>query len=97
MYYLGLTESELIIKRNNSPWFSEIYQLVDIREIVYERPFKMPVCLRVITNTYESKVYPAGSLWDKTWMQLKEDLEKKGIKVRNEAVSYQPFEFKLFI
>lgn len=27
---------------------------------------------------------------------LKEDLEKKGIKVRNECVHYEPFEFKFF-
>jgi hypothetical protein len=96
LYYFGLSDDYLAIKLHNIFWFKKFYRLSDIREIVFETHPKMPVCLRVITNDFESKMYPASTIWSKKWMQLKEDLESKGIKVRNECVSYEPFEFKLF-
>jgi hypothetical protein len=73
-----------------------VYRLSDIREVVFELPYKMPVSLRIITNDFESKLYPAATLWSKKWIELKDELEKKNIKVRNEGVYYEPFEFKLF-
>ena len=96
LYYFGLSDDYLAIQLHNVPWFRKIYRLADIKEIVFETESKMPTCLRVITNNFESKLYPAGSLWSKRWLELKKDLEDKNIKVRNECVYYEPFEFKWF-
>jgi len=70
--------------------------MTDIKEVVFEQRSKLPVTLRIINNDFTSKTYPATTLWSKTWLQLKADLESKGIKVRNECVYYEPFEFKFF-
>jgi hypothetical protein len=95
LYYFGISDNYLVIKLHNAPWFKEIYYLSGIREVVFEQRFKMPVTLRVITNDFKSDVYPAGTVSDKQWMQLKDAFEKKNIKVRNDCnVSYKPFEFK---
>jgi hypothetical protein len=96
MYYFGLSEKYLLVKNHNFLWIKKRHELSHIREIVFEQKGKMPVTLRIICNDFTSKTYPAATLWSKTWMQLKADLEKKGIKVRNECVFYEPFEFKLF-
>ena len=56
-----------------------------IKELVIETPHKQSTSLRIITNDFQSKMYQAGSLRDKTWTKLKEYLLKKEIKVRNET------------
>lgn len=96
LYYFGLSADYFVVKMNNLFWYRKVYRLSDIHEIVFEQHGKMPVSLRVITIDFQSNLFPADTLWSKKWMQLKGDLEKKNIKVRNEAVSYTPFEFKLF-
>ena len=95
-YYFEVSDNYLMVRNHNLFWIKKVYRLTDIKEIVFEQQDRMPVCLRVITNDFESKLYPAATIWSKRWMQLKEDLEKKSIKVRNECVTYEPFEFKLF-
>lgn len=95
-YYFEVSDNYLLVRNHNLFWIKKLYRLTDIKEIVFEQQDKMPVCLRLITNDFESKLYPAATLRSKRWLQLKEDLEKKNIKVRNECVTYEPFEFKLF-
>lgn len=96
MYYFGLSENLLAIRNQNFPWVRKVIPLFDIREIVFEQKHKMPVTLRIIKKDFTSQTYPAATIWSKKWMMLKNDLEKKGIKVRNECVYYEPFEFKFF-
>jgi hypothetical protein len=96
LYYFGVSDNYFIVKIANVVGFKKVYRLSDIREVVFELPYKMPVSLRIITNDFESKLYPAATLWSKKWIELKDELEKKNIKVRNEGVYYEPFEFKLF-
>jgi|GEM_PF-682689 len=98
MHYFAIKGECLIIKNYNFLWVKRVYDLKDIREVVFE-PGKSRLAtntLRIIMNDFTSKTYPAGTLRDKKWMQLKEDLEKQGIKVRNECINYEPFEFKFF-
>ena len=66
-------------------WRNDAYLIKDIREIVFEEPHKMSTSLRVITNNYESKLYPAGSIRQKSWRKIKEEITAYGVKVRNEA------------
>lgn len=86
MHYFGLTKDYLIVRNHNFFWKVKIYRLADIKEVVYETQGKQPNCMRIITNDFRNKLYPAGTLRDKTWLDLKDKLEKKGITVRNECI-----------
>ncbi|KMQ68663.1 hypothetical protein [Chryseobacterium koreense] len=86
MHYFGLTKDYLIVRNHNFFWKVKIYRLADIREVVYETQRKQPNCMRIITNDFRSKFYPAGTLRDKTWLDLKDKLEAKGVTVRNECI-----------
>lgn len=96
LHYIELYDRYIRIRSHNLYWIKKLYRLSDIQEVVFEQPYKMPTCIRIITKDFESKSYPAATLWSKKWIQLKGDLEKKNIKVRNECVHYEPFEFKFF-
>lgn len=86
MHYFGLTKDYLIIRNHNFFWKTKIYRLTDIKEVVYETHGKQPNCMRLITNDFKNKLYPAGTLRDKTWLDLKNKLEAKGVAVRNECI-----------
>ncbi|WP_223034196.1 hypothetical protein [Hanstruepera marina] len=86
MHFFGVSDKYLIVKNHNFFWRLKIYRLSNIKEVVYESQGKQPNCLRIITNNYRNKLYPACTLRDKTWLELKKILEKKGVKVRNECI-----------
>jgi hypothetical protein len=97
LYYFELSDQYFLVRNHDRFWVKEIYKLSDIREIVFEQEDRMPDCLRIITKDFKSELYPAASLRYKIWRKLKEDLEKKNIKVRNECIpDHEPFEFKFF-
>jgi len=85
MNYFELSDRLLSVRNHNLLWKKKLYRVDDVKEIVFEQPDKMPVCLRVITNDFENKRYPAATLWDKDWRALKKALEAKNIPVRNES------------
>lgn len=86
MHYFELTNDYLVVKNHNFIWKVKIYRLSDIKEIVFETNDKQPNSMRVITNDYRNKLYPAGTLTDKTWLEMKKKLESKGTHVRNECI-----------
>ncbi len=86
MHYFGVSENYLVIKNHTLPWINRLYSLADVREVVFEQEGKRPNCLRVITQDFKSKLYPAGTLKDKHWLNLKDVLEQRGIVVRNECI-----------
>jgi len=86
MHYFGLTKDYFVVRNHNFIWMVKIYRLTDIKEIVFESQGKQPNCLRIITTDFRNKLYPAGTLRDKTWLYLKAQLESKGITVRNECI-----------
>ena len=86
MHYFQVSDKFFVVRSHVYFWKKKIYQLNDIREIVFETQGRMPNCLRVITNNFKSKLYPAGTLRDKTWLELKKSLNAAKIKVRNECV-----------
>lgn len=88
-HYYGLSKNYLIIKNFNMPWKKRVYRLEDIIEIVFETEQKRPNGLRVITKNYESKLYFGATLYDNTWRELKKNLRKKDIKVRDECIDYE--------
>jgi ABC-type multidrug transport system fused ATPase/permease subunit len=86
MHYFEISQTYFVVRNHNLTWKRRAYRLSDIKEIVFETQGKMPNCLRVITNNFKNKLYPAGTLRDKTWLELKDKLESYKIKVRNECI-----------
>jgi hypothetical protein len=86
MNYFKVSKDFLVIKNQNLFWRTNAYRINEIEEIVYESRQKMPNCLRVITKDFKSRLYPAATLRDKTWLRMKDDLESMGVKVRNECI-----------
>lgn len=86
MYYFVVKDDELIIKNHNYLWVKKVFQIDNIKEVVFESNGNQPNSLRVITKDYRNILYLAGTLNDKTWLSLKLKLEEKGIKVRNESI-----------
>lgn len=86
MHYFQMSENFFLIRNHNFFWKKKVYRISDLKEIVFETQGKMPNCLRVITQDFRNKLYPAGTLRDKTWLSLKEKLEAHKIKVRNECI-----------
>ena len=86
MHYFMLTKNHLVIKNHNYLWVEKAFQLSNIKEIVFEAKHKQPNTMRIITNDFKNKIYPAGTLRDKTWFELKRKLEQRNIIVRNECI-----------
>jgi hypothetical protein len=86
MHYFELTKKFLIIRNHIFIWKMKIYDLSDVKEIVFETQGNQPNCMRVITNDFKNKLYPAGTLRDKTWLEMKKRLETRGVEVRNECI-----------
>jgi hypothetical protein len=86
MHYFIVTNKFLVVKNTFWFWRNDIYMLSDIREVVIETPHRLSTSLRVITNDFREKLYPAGSLSDKTWKELIRQINSDKIEVRNEAI-----------
>ena len=86
MHYFGLAGEYLIIRNHVFLWKAKVYRLSNIKEVVFETQGKQPNCMRIITNDFKNKMYPAGTLRDIHWLLMKRELEVKGITVRNECI-----------
>lgn len=86
MNYIIITNDYLVIKNHNIWFWQNVFALEDIKEVVFETSAKYPYSIRVITKDFKSKLYKSSTLRNNTWLQLKEQLEKKGIAVRNECI-----------
>lgn len=86
MHYFEVSDHYLVVRNHLLPWKRKGFRLNDIYEIVFEDRNKLPNSLRVITKDFKTRLYPAGTLRDKTWLRLKDRLESSGIEVRNECI-----------
>jgi hypothetical protein len=86
MHYFEISKNFFIVKNHYFFWKKDIYSIPDIKEIVFESQPKQANKLRIITKDFKTKFYLAGSLNDKTWLEMKKDLESKKIIVRNECI-----------
>lgn len=86
MHHFKVSNKYLVVKNTNFPWINKIYKFDDIREVVFETRDKMPNCLRVITKDFRTKLFPAASLRDKQWLEMKKLLEKNNVQVFNECI-----------
>ncbi|MFA0962750.1 DUF6585 family protein [Roseivirga sp. BDSF3-8] len=88
LYYFEADKDFLIVKNHIWPFHQRAFRLSDITELVIESPHQRSHTLRIITSDFKNRVYGAGSLRNKTWRQFIVDMEKQGIRVRNEAIFF---------
>jgi hypothetical protein len=84
--YVCLTKGYMEIKNHIFPQIDDQYRLCDIKEVVYEVQYRLPVALRIITKDFKSRYYFIPTLDDSTLKRLKRELKARGIVVRNECV-----------
>jgi hypothetical protein len=86
MHYFELSKNYFVVKNHYFWWIKDIYKNSEIEIIVFESQSKQPNCLRIISKNYTRKIYLAGTLNDEKWLEMKTELEKKNIEVRNECI-----------
>ena len=86
MNYFEVSKNFLVVKNHYFLWKKHVFRLSEIEEIVFEAQPKQANTLRVISSDFEASLYRAGTLRDSTWLEFKDDLEKKSIVVRNECI-----------
>lgn len=86
MHYFGMNREFLIVKNHNLFWKKKVYRFSNIKEIIFETQGRGNNSLRIVTKDYRTGIYPAVTLQIKTWLALKEQIESKGIIVRNECI-----------
>lgn len=86
LHYYYLDSNYLVVRNHVWPWVNHTYRIADIKQIAFEIPYRRSTSLRIITKDYRSKLYPGGSLRNKTWNKLLRDIEEMNIEVRNEAI-----------
>ncbi|RXF72289.1 hypothetical protein [Arcticibacter tournemirensis] len=85
-HYIKISDNYLQIRNYYLPWIRRSFLLSDVTEIVIETKDKWPNCIRIITRSHRSRLYPAGTLNDSDWKELMDEFRSKGIRVRNECV-----------
>ena len=83
MHYFQVSKNFLVVRNHNRIWKRKAYRINNIQEVVFETKQKWPNCLRVITKDFKTSLYPAGTLTDKTWLQLKDRLERNQLIVNS--------------
>ena len=83
LHYFLLSNNYLIIKNHFWWWRNHSYNLSEVREIVFEQPYKWSKTMRVITKDFKEKSYPAGSLRNKQWKEFRKHLSQLNITTRS--------------
>ncbi len=83
LYFVGLSDKYLIICNHIFFWVKKRFRLEDIKIVVFDTQSKAPYAIRVITKDFHNRRFYCASLSEKQWLQLKADLEAKGVSVRN--------------
>lgn len=85
LHYFKISDKFLIVTNHVWIWRQKRFRLNNIQEIVFEQPDKLPVSMRIITNDFKSRLYPASSLRNKTWQELHKLIKDCNIKTRKET------------
>jgi hypothetical protein len=83
-HYFKVSDSHLVVKNHIYFWKNDSFSLEHIKEIVFDQYGRLPNGFRVIDNDFKSRRYLAATLSNKKWRELQQELEDKGVKVRNE-------------
>ena len=90
LHYFRLDKDHLIVKNHVWPWVHHVYRIDNIKQVVFEVPFRRSFSLRIITKDYQSRLFPAGSLRKKNWKALLNRLQDLGLDIRNESFLTSP-------
>jgi hypothetical protein len=80
--YFLLSDDELIVRNHFFLWKKHRYNISQIREFVFETPYRRSKSFRIITKDFREKLYSAGSLRRKHWKQLRQRIDGLGIEIR---------------
>ena len=86
MHYFELSKNYFVVRNHYFWWIKDIYKNSEIEVVVFERQPKQSNSLRIINKNFRRKIYLADTLNDKKWLEMKVELERKNIDVRNEAI-----------
>ncbi|TWV12414.1 hypothetical protein FQ707_10090 [Bacteroidaceae bacterium HV4-6-C5C] len=86
MHFFELSDNYITAKNHILFWKKETYSLQNIREVGFDKGFinNRRFSLKLITKDFKYSIYPAGTLSQKQWKDLGENLKKHGVKVRYE-------------
>lgn len=84
LHYFHLDHQSIFIRNHWWPWVEDRVEIQNIKEVIFEWPYRQSKSLRLITWDYETKVYPAGSLREKTWKNLERELIDLKVPTRKE-------------
>lgn len=82
LFYFELSAQHLLIRHHLLFWYKKRIPLKAIRQCVFYQQHKRAAGLRVILNDYRSEKFPAGSLNDRQWRDLREALREEKIALR---------------
>lgn len=85
LHFFYLDKNHLVIRNHVWPWKNHVYEISNIKQVVFETPYKRSTSLRVITKDYNSIVYAGGSLKSSTWKNLLQELTHLKVQVKNET------------
>jgi hypothetical protein len=85
LHYFYLGKDYLVVKNHVWPWVNQVYRIDNIKQVVFEVPYRRSFSLRIITDDYQSRLFPAGSLKKKNWKALLRQLQDLGLDIRNET------------
>lgn len=84
LYYFLFSDNQLIVRNYFFFWKRKVYLLSELREVEITTFFRTATALRVITDSFSSKGYPASCLSGKDWKELETLLHELRIPFRNE-------------
>ncbi len=79
LYYFEVSNQAFIVRNHFFPWIKKEYRIDEVIGVSFETPYRRSDALRIINTQFKSKLYSAGSLRDKHWVELKETFENCGI------------------
>ncbi len=84
-HYFMLEESWFIVRNSLWFWRKKLFNLSNIKEVVFETAANGVTSARVITNDFDSHAFPAVPLREKDWTRLAQELELRQVTVRDDA------------
>lgn len=85
-HYIGLSGNYIVIKHQYFNSKSSYFPLEIVWKVAFERTFRSPNCITIITKSYNTYSFHSATLRDRHWLMLKKELEIKGIAVINTCI-----------
>jgi hypothetical protein len=83
-FYFKVTNKWLIVRNHFFPWYRRAYRIDEIQTVIFERLYKGGNSLRINFRDFDSKKFPARSLWARHWKALEQRLKAAQVEVQNE-------------